>query len=223
MPIAELLTPRGRPAVLHYRDDTSDLAVLGSHFAGVVGSPLVDEYGLADLHLSGRFVDVGAHIGAVTVAILLDNPDATAICIEPIPENAELVRANLAANGLDGRAQVLQGAVGTNAITYDFSSDRTNRYIGNLTVSPKRQPAKRIRVRMVTPSEFLPAEAVKFDCEGGEWAVIADPALLRVRTVFGEFHGQPGQPGILAAFGKTHKVTFDRIGGAAGNFRAVAR
>ena len=68
-----LHTPRGNPAHLEARDQTSDLSVIGSTFAGVAGSGLVDEYGLADLHITGRFVDVGAHVGSVAVAVLLDH------------------------------------------------------------------------------------------------------------------------------------------------------
>ena len=90
----QLRTPRGNPATLMARDDTSDLSVIGSTFAGVAGSPLVDEYGLKNTYITGRFVDVGAHIGSVTVAVLLDNPNATAICVEPIPENVAVLREN---------------------------------------------------------------------------------------------------------------------------------
>jgi FkbM family methyltransferase len=221
-------TPRGNPARLAARDQTSDLAVIGSSFGGVAGAGLVDEYELASLHLSGRFVDVGAHIGSVSIAVLLDNPEATATLVEPIPENLDAIRANLAANGLTDRATVIAGAVGTNAITYLFEGDElaaTNRYIGNLTVAPKRG-STRIKVRRVTLADLTadgPIAALKVDCEGGEWALFAEPDILDIPIVFGEYHGNPGQEGILAIFGKTHRVTFDRLGGSAGNFRAVRR
>jgi FkbM family methyltransferase len=221
----QLTTPRGHPARLAVRDQTSDLAVAGSTFAGAAGSPLVDEYGLAATTIAGRFVDVGAHIGAVTVAVLLDNPDATAVLVEPVPENVDMIRANLAANGLEGRAEILQGAVGTNQISYGFEGSETastNRYIGNLTMAPLRG-SQRIQVRCYTLAELLPCAAMKVDCEGGEWALFADRAILTVPLLFGEYHGQPGAEGVLATFGKTHRVTFDHTGGSAGNFRALLR
>lgn len=224
MEVKELTTPRGHRAVLHVREGTSDLSVAGSTFAGVAGSPLVDEYGLADTHITGRFVDVGAHIGTVTIAVLLDNPEATALLVEPIPENISVIVENLAANGLLDRAQILTGAVGTNAITYGFRGSElatTNRYIGNLTVAPQRG-SKRIEVRRVTLADLLPAAAMKVDCEGGEWALFADPAITTVPIIFGEYHSGPGAEGVLATFNKTHRVEFASMA-ATGNFRAVAR
>lgn len=221
----EVTTPRGNPAKLGARAQTSDLAVIGSTFRGVAGSGLVDEYGLAETWIGGRFVDVGAHVGAVTVAVLLDNPDATALCVEPIPENISVIAANLAANGLGDRATILPGAVGTNRISYMHEGSETastNRYIGNLNVSPMRG-TERITVRQITLSELLPCVAMKVDCEGGEWALFADPRITEIPLVFGEYHGKPGAEGVLAVFGKTHRVTFSDMGLSTGNFRAVAR
>lgn len=224
MEVKDLRTPRGNPAVLHVRDGTSDLAVAGSTFAGVAGSGLVDEYGLADTHIKGRFVDVGAHIGTVTIAVLLDNPEATALLVEPVPENVSAIVANLAANGLLDRAQILTAAVGTNAISYGYRGSevaRTNRYIGNLNVVPQRG-ATRIEVRRVTLVDLLPAAAMKVDCEGGEWALFADPAITSVPLVFGEWHGGPGQAGIMETFNVTHHLTFTLSDGGTGNFRAMS-
>lgn len=222
----ELRTPRGNPARFAVREDTSDLAVVGSTFAGVAGAGLVDEYGLADLHIKGVFVDVGAHVGTVAIAVLIDNPGATAILVEPIPENVAMIRANLAENGLAERATVIEGAVGTDVITYLFDRDEfasTNRFIGNLTVPATRSAGTTIRVRRVELDDLLPCEAMKLDCEGGEWGLFADDRITTIPYVFGEYHGLPGPEGVSRRFGRTHAVEFTSIGQAAGNFRAVAR
>lgn len=223
-----LRTPRGHPATFAVRDDTSDLSVIGSTFAGVAGSGLVDEYALRDTHITGRFVDVGAHIGSVTVAVLLDNPDATAICVEPIPENVAALRENLALNGLTERATVIEGAVGTDAVFYRFAGTEhleTNRYIANSTgiVFGESQSSERIAVRRVALSELLPCAAMKLDCEGGEWALFRQRGLATVPLIFGEYHFGEGQPGVTKALGRTHAITFDHVGDGAGNFRAVRR
>lgn len=223
-----LRTPRGNPAILEARDDTSDLAVIGSTFAGVAGSGLVDEYHLADLRITGRFVDVGAHIGAVTIAVLLDNPDTTAICVEPIPENVAVLRANLAHNGLTDRATVIEGAVGTDTIHYNWSGTEhleTNRFISNGagTVFGQNWPHQTLTVRKVALTELLPADAMKLDCEGGEWALFRQRGIAKVPLIFGEYHGEPGPDGVTAALGKTHEVTFGQIDAMAGAFRAVRR
>lgn len=217
-------TPRGRPATLAAREGTSDLAVIGSTFGGVAGSPLVDEYRLAETHVVGRFVDVGAHVGSVAIAVLLDNPEATALCVEPIPENIAALTANLAANGLLDRARILAGAVGTDTIHYGFTGSEiaaTNRYIGNLRGG--HRDTTRIRVPEVRLSDLLPAAAMKLDCEGGEWALLADPRIVEVPVVFGEYHGGEGARGVLAALGRTHVVTFADPLAPTGDFRAVRK
>jgi FkbM family methyltransferase len=224
----QLRTPRGNPAVLAARDGTSDLSVIGSTFAGVAGSGLVDEYGLADTYITGRFVDVGAHIGSVTVAVLLDNPDATAICVEPIPENVTVLRENLRLNGLEARAEVIEGAVGTDVVYYNFRGTEhleTNRYIANSTgiVFGERTASDPISVRKVALRELLPADAMKLDCEGGEWALFRQRGLARVPLIFGEYHFGEGQAGVTKALGKSHAIEFNHVGSGAGNFRAVAR
>ena len=100
--VVTVLTPRGNVARMAVRPGTSDLSVVGATMTGVAGSGATDEYRLAGLSVEGRFVDVGAHVGAVTVAVLLDNPGALAVCVEPVPENVAVLRQNLALNGLEG-------------------------------------------------------------------------------------------------------------------------
>lgn len=224
----QLRTPRGNPAVLSARDDTSDLSVIGSTFAGVAGSPLVDEYHLADLHITGRFVDVGAHIGSVTIAVLLDNPDATAICVEPIPENVAVLRENLALNGLTDRAEVIEGAVGTDTVHYMWSGTEhleTNRFISNGAgiVFGQDWPHAALAVREVDLGELLPCEAMKLDCEGGEWALFRDKRIAQVPLIFGEYHGEPGPAGVRKALRRSHDVTIGHVDAMAGAFRAVAK
>ena len=223
-----LRSPRGNPARFDARDDTSDLSVIGSSFAGVAGSGLVDEYGLRELYITGRFVDVGAHVGAVTIAVLLDNPEATAICVEPVPENVAALRRNLELNDLTHRAQVIEGAVGTDTVSFDWSGTEhlvTNRYIANATglVFGESWPHRDLPVRRVRLVDLLPCEAMKLDCEGGEWGLFKERGITKIPLVFGEWHGGPGEAGIAKVFGKTHEVTFGPAEAIAGAFRAVAR
>lgn len=223
-----LHTPRGHEAVMGARPQTSDYSVMGSTFRGVAGSGLVDEYDLRSLYIKGRFVDVGAHVGSVTVAVLLDNPDATAICVEPVPENIAVLVANLASNGLTDRAVIIQGAVGTDRVFYGFEGTEhlaTNRYIANPTgvVFGEHPKSVEIRVREVALEELLPCDAMKLDCEGGEWSLFADPRITEIPLVFGEYHFGAGAEGVKRTFEATHSLEFTIGDENAGNFRAVAR
>ena len=57
------------------------------------------------------FVDAGANIGTQTVYALAGG-FARAVCFEPEPRNAELLRMNIEANGFAARAKILRSAVG---------------------------------------------------------------------------------------------------------------
>jgi FkbM family methyltransferase len=54
-----------------------------------------------------QFVDLGAGIGFTTISALRDHRFATAVSVEPNPDRYRLLRANLALNGLDGRATAI--------------------------------------------------------------------------------------------------------------------
>lgn len=219
MLIGSWVTPRGNPATFAYRDFTNDWNVVTSCLTN-------DEYGLANLTLTGTALDVGAHIGAVSVALALDNPGLRVIAIEPVPENLELLRDNLERNGVADRVTVLEGAVGTESVTYDFGGDETathNAWIGNahgIDGATKRT----ITVPRWTLDETGPAGFVKIDCEGGEWGFLDDPNAASLPLIVGELHqrGDYFRDEFVEMLA-THDVTFDGpVYGVCG-FRAVRR
>lgn len=72
----------------------------------------------------GVFVDVGANLGTQTIYALKFGGFERAICIEPHPRNAQLLRINLALNGLSDRAEVIEAAAGAEAGTASMSISR---------------------------------------------------------------------------------------------------
>lgn len=233
----EVTTPRGNPAVVITREATSDLSLAGSMFH--LWGRIDDEYELLTLRASGVLVDVGAHIGLVTLAVLLDNPGVRAICLEPIAENLDLLAQNMDANGVRDRVQLLQGAIGpgdTVSIGYGLPGTSPiygERYIGGLKVATPEN------TRSADVAAFLLADLVdiaggyidvlKLDCEGCEWLALADPdAVARVGVIFGEWHGHPTKKRnaiaeLRALLRATHKVDILREAGGMGTFRAVPR
>src|SRR5256885_2059950 len=81
-------TPRGNGLSITYREGTSDWNTISSCLTH-------DEYGLRDLHVSGLALDIGAHVGAVTLALLADNADLRVIALEPVPDNVDLLKRNV--------------------------------------------------------------------------------------------------------------------------------
>lgn len=207
-------SPRGVSVEMRARDDTSDLATIGSTWR--LWDNLNDEYGLADIYSDGVMLDVGAHIGSVCIAFLVDNPEARAIAIEPLPENVDVLRWNAKSAGVEDRLTIVVGAIGTSVIHYGFDD---HRYIGNIGGSTANSA---IEATLVSLAEQGPIDVLKVDCEGCEWSLLAEPAIADVRIIVGEWHNAPVSR-LKRALTKTHRVTIITSEGQFGTFRAVRR
>jgi FkbM family methyltransferase len=229
----DVYTPHGQSARFLCREGTSDLATVGATHR--LWGHLVDEYSIPT-GLTGWALDVGAHIGAVTIALLLDNPDLRVVAIEPVPDNVALLRRNLELNGVADRCVVMPAAAwfGKGSIDVEFGYTgsevaETHAYIGSVTPwmdapGDKRSASVPIitlkDALAVTDGEFVWA---KSDCEGCEHHFLKGPAVRRLAVIVGEWHYRDGSPETLAErLSKTHDVTWSEgIGG--GPFRAVRK
>lgn len=231
---AEFKTPHGLPAQMLYRPGTSDWNTLYACMTE-------DEYKFASRHVSGVAVDIGAHIGGVTVGLALDNPDLRVISVEAVPGNAELLRQNVAANGLTDRVTVLEAAAGGDKPVDVWHGYRGNEsaehhaFIGNSSLAyaggGKLEHETTRYETPVTLSGLLEGagriDLLKIDCEGCEFAVLADPAIAQIPVILGEVH--PVQrhkkpiPELLGLLDETHVITF--LGPQTGpcEFLAVAK
>ena len=227
-------TPHGRPAKFKCREGTSDLATVGA--TNRLWGNLVDEYHLPE-GLTGWALDVGAHIGSVTIPLLLDNPALRVVAIEAVPDNIDLLRENLQLNGVEDRCVILAGAAwpgrGTIDVEYGYTGSElaeTHAYIGS--VSPwldapgDKQTATVPRYSLKDALAETGGEGfvwVKSDCEGCEHAFFKGADLKRVGRIEGEWHQRDGTPEAFARqLAKTHDVSWEQgIGG--GPFVAVPK
>jgi len=231
----DVVSPRGNHVTMAFRDGTSDLSLIYSSlsFPWAVGDPKFDEYGLADIHVAGMGLDIGACIGSVTASLLADNPDLQMITVEPLAENVAVIRAMVELNGWRDRCRIIEGAIGPGervSIAHGYDSTdygRTNRYIGNLSEQRDAEVHQSIDVRAWSLDELVftaggEVAIAKFDCEGCEWTALANPAVAQLAYITGEWHGDPQLPGLHALLDATHEVT-GAAQGATGIFRAVRR
>lgn len=220
------LTPHGRSYEMSVRPGTSDWNTANA-CAGTN-----DEYHLpADLR--GWALDVGAHIGACSIPLLLDDPELRVIAIEALPENVALLRRNAERNGVMDRLTVVEGAasdrrVGTTTIHY-APDEPVHEFIGNRD-GDGRPGIKAENVslswcldqiwRMSGVRTFA---WTKIDCEGCEHAFLASGDVGALRHIEGEHHPPEGIDRVRHLLRFTHDV--EHMGGTEdfGAFRAVAR
>ncbi len=147
-----------------------------------------DIYGFNSIDLTGHTaLDVGAFIGDSTVALAARG--AFVHAFEPVPLICEYLRRNVEINGLGNRVRI--HPVGL-ARREERISVQVN--VAGLAGSTARksewQPAKvqnavKQELRMVNAFEYLrregitSAQVVKLDCEGQEYELLQDGALLR--------------------------------------------
>ena len=156
-----------------------------------------DEYRIPS-GLTGTALDVGAHIGAATVALCALNPDLRVVSIEALPANVELLRRNTAPYA--DRVTILHAAAGTNDTIYwnwagtKAEPENPHRFIGNQYFGPDTAHDTMI-LPTVSLSEIVaqygPIAFLKIDCEGCEDTFLDDPAIDQVGWVAGEFHSGP--------------------------------
>lgn len=232
------ITPKGNLAHFAYREGTSDWNTITSIMVQN------DEYGLAALDLTGLALDVGAHLGAATIALLLDNPSLSVIAVEAVPPNVEMIRRNLALNGLEDRCRVVGLAASAPGIDHtevwfgsrgDENAEH-HAFIGNSKLvydSPGTKDYQTAVVACISLGALLgrrEASFIKIDCEGCEWGFLSDPTVSQVARIHGEWHptGNHRRPDIVALLSQTHDVTTSAPAGVdpevgPGGFVAVRR
>ena len=221
------ITPAGHRSVFSIRPGSSDWNTCNSC------SGEHDEYHLPS-GLSGWALDVGAHIGAATIPLLLDNPDLHVVAIEALPENFALLTENLARNGVADRCLAFHAAASDSTrpvqIGYGPRSgeNQHSEFIGSAngpTAATDFASPDGITLAAVLDAQGRGAEAdfawMKIDCEGCEYPFLSSSLVSRIAFITGEHHF--GYERVKALLEATHEVTM--LGGTEGfgHFEAVRR
>ena len=231
-----------------------------------------DEYGLFDLDVKGWLVfDGGAYIGSVGVTLAKRGARVVCVepvpaNAEMVRRNAQLngveVTVVEAAAGWPGTKIIRWGfepepgwndlvaSVPYLGYTHDDQIKESishHQFIGNSNnMAPMDQTYVETEVSCVGLDDMIERfdtpDAIKIDCEGGEWPWLASENAWTVPLWVGEWHpwgdedpegsgsfrgrarhGRYGREMILDRLGKTHVVSFTGPEGGPGGFRATLR
>lgn len=192
------------------REGTSDLDVLNEIVEQDVyhlrGMELATENEIVTRDGTGRtrhtyvppplIVDLGANTGIFAVLAAAQFPTARLICVEPEPDNLDVLEKNVTPLGL--RAEVWAGAVGAHTGTVLLRGDTAQAHVAPLNQSPEGGQIVS-QVPLTTIISEAAVALLKIDVEGAEYDIIdaCPPGLLaRVDRIAMEFHGTREAPWI---------------------------
>jgi FkbM family methyltransferase len=159
---------------------------------------VLEQVGIRSGHV---FVDIGAHVGTTTVYALARRGFGSAYCFEPGPENARVLRANLAANGLESRARVFEVALASSDGSAWLTQDTTGSECYRLGGDEVGQAA--LAVKTATFDGLVEAGEVRVEDIGLVWVDVegAEASVFEgARTLLGQ-----GVPLVV-------ELLFDRAG-----------
>src|SRR4051812_14617952 len=214
------------PAVWPFRSAHGSLVQMSTRgdtvdFDVCMSSIQEDEYRLGDHdRISGWAIDIGAHIGAVSIALAMDNPALKVLAVEIVPENIEALNVNAALNGVTDRVRVVHAAAGApdelsrTCFMYPRSHPvaspeyvNKHRHIGNSFWSLAYDGAfdsTSVEMKVMSLGAMMKqhdideVEFLKIDCEGCEWAFLDTPDIAKVKHVIGEYHWDYSPQGDVA-------------------------
>ena len=154
---------------LYYRTNRGDIQGIREIF--------IDEiYRLPEHVKVTGLVDLGANIGLATVWLATTYGLTGVIAVEPLPENARLLRTNVRANHI--ACQVIEAAVGTTTgVTYFAETSESN--LGHVADAGREIPL--VDVREIVNELSFSRPLLKMDIEGmeGELLQSIDPVWTR--------------------------------------------
>ena len=145
-------------------------------------------------------IDVGAHIGGVSVLLAALHPEIRIVAYEPSSSNFEMLCANLKENGITNVTPVRQAVTGDRGeLTLTWSAEATAGSAVGLSDAARRAREaggwSSERVECVTLDDVFAAHEIdrcawlKLDCESAEWGIVAKTGVLeRIDRISLELH-----------------------------------
>ncbi len=183
------------------------------HVRGYADICIVDEVLFRDSYqlrtigfVPKRIIDVGAHIGSFSTLAAMLFPTAEIIAVEPEKQNYRLLQENAPRN-----AQLRNEAVSDTEGNVTLHIGKNNGAQHSITSSfgAGKLHEGTQEVAAFPLSHYGPADLIKIDCEGGEYAILKD-TLPEAKAVILEIHDlDDGQkPRLLERLVQKYNVRF---------------
>ena len=122
-------------------------------------------------------LDIGCNVGAMSLAVLLENPRARVVAVDPNRRATDLLRRSLARNNLVERATVVVAAVAPTAGSVSF--DENGSVTGHVATVGRRVEALGFERLLRDSARGVDGLLVKLDVEGFERDLLQNAAWLR--------------------------------------------
>lgn len=205
--------PNGVQRKLWFRDETNDESTLIATFEE-------DEYKLLERYKGGAIIDLGAHIGGVTMLASTLSSAPKIIAVEPLPENCELLSESADSNDINIilYEKAITPVPSSDILMY-YGKD-VHEFVGqeNLTASKEYADERDcVTVGTVTLKEIFDDNKIeecgflKIDIEGAEediFKTLPRELLKRIRVIAGEYHNKDREG--FFPFGDDFNIHWDK-------------
>jgi FkbM family methyltransferase len=201
--------PNGVHAVFFFRPGIADENT-------ILATYKEDEYGFVGFKPSPgeAMIDAGGYVGSTAILYAQLYPEARIFCVEPLPENIEIIKKNIETNHLEDRITLIQKAlwsVSGASIPIFYRDQSTvgavHKFVGsafpNYHETVSKDSASALSISLPEIMELFKIARVrllKMDIEGAEYEALGgcpESYLRQIQTMVGEYHNiHPGIEGV---------------------------
>ncbi len=197
--------PQGVHAVFFFRPNTADENT-------ILATYKEDEYGFVNFKPGpgDAMIDAGGYVGSTAILYAQLYPEARIFCVEPLPENIDIIKKNIAVNYLEDRITLIQKAlwdVSGVSIPIFYSDQSTvgavHKFVGSAFPNYHETVSKEYAIAFSISLPYSMEEynikrirLLKMDIEGAEYEALSglpESYLAKIQTMVGEYHNiSPG-------------------------------
>lgn len=158
-----------------------------------IANEIIDVYQPDDItwHPGDTMIDIGAHVGMVSIYTALQHPEINILAYEPVPETYEYLLRNIKANNATNITPHNLAVTGDGqpvriAVNLQSNSGGSSAYV---TTEPETILAQSTTLnRILQHHNIERCRLLKLDAEGAEYDILTAAPINRIDYLRGEFH-----------------------------------